>query len=92
MAQATTTTDHKTIRKWVEDRGGSPATVKETGGAEPGILRIDFPGGAGDESLQPVSWDDFFDKFDQERLAFLHQDTTDDGKLSRFCKFVAREG
>jgi hypothetical protein len=92
MAQATTTTDHKTIRKWVEDRGGSPATVKETGGDEPGILRIDFPGGAGDESLQPVSWDDFFDKFDKERLAFLHQDKTDDGKLSRFCKFVARKG
>ena len=92
MAQATTTTDHKKIRKWVEDRGGIPSTVKGTGGEEPGILRIDFPGTAADDSLERISWDDFFDKFDKEKLAFLHQDKTDDGQVSRFCKFVSREG
>lgn len=91
MAQATTTTDHEQIRKWVEDRGGRPATVKGTGGGEPGILRIDFPNVGADESLAAISWDDFFDKFEQEKLAFLHQDKTDDGQTSRFCKFVARE-
>jgi hypothetical protein len=89
---AKTTTDHDEIRKWVEARGGRPATVKSTAsGGEPGLLRIDFPGGSGDESLEPISWDDFFAKFDEKGLAFLHQDQTSGGEESRFCKFVSRE-
>lgn len=91
MSHATTTTDHDTIRKWVEDRGGQPTTVKETGKGEPGLLRIEFPGADGDEDLAPISWEDFFEKFEREKLAFLHQDKTDDGQTSRFCKFISRE-
>ena len=46
------TTDQETIRHWVEERGGHPTTVKATGGEEePGVLRIDFPGYSGEESL-----------------------------------------
>lgn len=91
MAQAQTTTDHDVIRRWTEDRGGRPATVKRTAGEEPGILRIDFPGYSGEESLEKIGWDDFFDKFEEQDLAFLDQETTDDGELSRFCKLVNRE-
>lgn len=91
MASAKKTTDHQTIRKWVEDRGGRPATVKGTGTEEePGILRIDFPVDGMDEGLEEVDWEEFFEKFEESNLAFLHQDQTDDGEISRFCKFVAR--
>ena len=38
-----------------------------------------------------VSWNDFFEKFDESKLAFLYQDKTKDGKESRFFKFVERE-
>jgi hypothetical protein len=31
-AESKTTTDHDEIKKWVESRGGKPATVKGTGG------------------------------------------------------------
>jgi hypothetical protein len=51
--EAKTTTDPETIRAWVEAHGGRPARVRGTGdgdGDDPGILRIDFPGGAGDDS------------------------------------------
>ncbi len=43
------TTDHETIRKWVEERGGYPASVKGTPekGERAGLLRIDFPGYSG---------------------------------------------
>ncbi len=89
--KATKTTSHEEIRKWVEDRGGHPATVKTTAQNEPaGILRIDFPGYSGEESLEEISWDEFFDKFEESSLAFLHQDRTHDGKVSRFCKFITR--
>ena len=91
MSDAKTTTDHKVIRAWAEARNGHPATVKQTGGKdEPGILRIDFEDGEKDENLERISWDDFFAKFEEAKLAFLHQEKTKDGSTSRFNKFVQR--
>ena len=87
------TTDHTIIRKWAEARGGRPATVKGTGGpGDAGLLRIDFPGHGAEESLQEISWDEFFRKFDEQKLAFLYQEQTASGEQSRFCKFVSRAG
>lgn len=83
---ANTTTDHETIRKWVEERGGRPARVKGRGPG--GILRIDF--GEPEGSLEEISWDEFFEVFEDNRLAFLHQDETHDGQTSRFNKLVER--
>jgi hypothetical protein len=87
-----TTKNHETIRKWAESRGGHPATVKRTAGRkqEAGILRIDFPDYSGKQSLAPISWDEFFEKFDDKGLVFLYQDKTATGRPSRFCKFVSR--
>jgi hypothetical protein len=92
MAQATSTTDHDTIRQWVEERGGQPATVADTqqGNEEAGLLRIDFPDHGEDAELEAISWDAFFEKFDEENLAFLYQEETDDGETSRFCRFVSK--
>src|SRR4051812_1607554 len=60
---AKTTTNHETIRRWVEKRGAHPATVKGTTSDTTGVLRIDFPGYSGQDTLKEVSWDDFFKKF-----------------------------
>lgn len=90
--QTKVTTDHDTIRKWIEQRGGQPASVKATAGKEdPGLLRIDFPGYGSSDSLQQISWEDFFAKFDEKGLAFMYQDEMKSGKESRFFKFVSRE-
>lgn len=87
-----TTTDHDEIRKWAEARQGKPATVKRTEkDGEAGVLRIDFPGYSGSDSLEEISWDEFFQKFDEKHLAFLYQDTTSGGEESRFFKLVSRE-
>ena len=88
-----TTTDHDTIRRWVEERGGRPARVKGTGSnGDPGVLRIDFPGFSGEESLEPISWEEFFSAFEENNLAFLYQDETKEGGESRFSKLVSRNG
>jgi hypothetical protein len=90
MSESHTTTDHAKIKKWVSERNGVPATVKRTErGGHAGLLRIDF--GPKEEALEEISWDEFFEKFDESRLQFLYQDKTKDGKISRFHKFVARD-
>jgi hypothetical protein len=87
-----TTTDHDTIRRWAEERQGKPATVRGTeNGDEAGVLRIDFPGGAGEDQLEHISWDDWFEKFEQNNLAFLHQDEKASGEGSTFFKLVRRD-
>jgi comEA protein len=91
MAGANRTTDHQAIRDWAEARGGRPAHVKGSGrGDDPGILRIDFPGFSGGDSLEPLDWDTWFDAFEAKGLAFLYQEKTADGQLSRFNKLVRR--
>ena len=91
-ASSRVTTDHEEIRRWAEERGGAPSHVKRTGsGDDPGILRIDFPGYSGAGSLEPVSWDEWFQKFDEQGLALLFQETTANGKRSNFNKIVSRE-
>ncbi|MCT7377411.1 hypothetical protein [Chelativorans salis] len=87
MSAAVTTTDHEEIRKWAEARGGRPARVKVT--RPGGILRIDF--GEPEEELEPITWADFFRIFDENNLAFLYQERTDDDRISRFNKLVERD-
>lgn len=86
---AKATTDHDVIRRWVEARGGYPAHVKGTGRRrnDPGILRIDYEGFSGQETLEEIEWDVWFDAFDRHHLAFLYQPRGQ----SRFSKLVERD-
>jgi hypothetical protein len=62
--------------------------VKSTRGKadDSGILRIDSPGYSGSGSLEEVSWEEFFEKFDREKLALVCQETTAGGQKSNFNK------
>jgi ferritin-like metal-binding protein YciE len=85
-------TDPEEIRQWAEERKAQPACVKKTGArGDVGILRLDFPGYSGAESLQPISWDDWFSKFAERRLALLVDDKTAGGQKSNFNKLVKRQ-
>ena len=85
------TIDHDRIRAWTEARGGHPAAVAGTGtGDDPGILRLDFPGGAGDDALEPLSWEQWFAKFDDSLLALAYQEELKDGSRSNFNRLVDR--
>src|SRR3954452_15081822 len=84
--------DHDEIRQWAEERGGKPACVRGTGGGDDvGMIRLDFPGYSGADSLEEISWDEWFQKFDESGLALLFQQTTADGQQSNFNKLIARE-
>jgi len=87
MSSSQTTTDHDEIRNWAEERGGRPSVIRTEG--KGGVLRIDF--GDKEDAFEEIEWDEFFQIFDQNKLAFLYQDKTADGGTSRFNKFVERE-
>ena len=91
MSASKTTTDHNKIKQWAEERQGKPAVVKGTENNEDGsdLLFINFPGYA-EDNLKDISWDEFFETFDDRDLAFLYQDEIE-GKKSRFFKLVDRE-
>jgi hypothetical protein len=82
--------DHEEIRRWAEDRGARPAHVSGTGGGDDvGMIRLDFPGYSAEGSLEEIGWDEWFDKFDESKLALMVQDETSEGKTSNFNKLVS---
>src|SRR6185437_380179 len=84
--------DHDEIRQWAEERNARPACVGGTGGGEDvGMIRLDFPGFSGEQSLEHIEWDEWSQKFDEAALALLVQDTTAGGQQSNFNKMVSRE-
>ncbi len=90
-ASAQPLTEHEEIRQWAEERGAHPACVRGTGGkGDTGMIRLDFPGYSGEQSLQEIGWDEWFEKFDENGLALLVQETTAGGETSNFNKLVKR--
>ena len=87
-----TTDNHITIKKWVEDRNGKPSLmdgiVPEKGGDE--MLRIDFMDGS-DGPLHHISWDKFFEIFENTNLLFLYQEGIKVGEKSKSYKFIDRD-
>ena len=80
-------TSHDEIQRWAEQHGARPACVKRTGGdGDVGIIRLDFAGHSGEDTLVAIDWDAWFDKFDRQQLALL---VDQDGE-SNFNKLVRR--
>ena len=95
MALSKETTDHDEIRQWAESRGAIPSEVASTHSKEEaGILRFQFPDAPekNDDALSEISWEAFFDKFDENGLTFLYQEKNASGHKSNFNKFVREEG
>lgn len=78
--EANKTQDHNTIKNWVEERDGTPTVVEGTDD----LLRIEFET-TDNAELKEISWDKFFEIFDENNLEFLYQEEED----STFCKFVS---
>ena len=94
MALSKTTRDHDEIRRWAEERGAVPSEVASTENAdEPGILRFQFPDAPNrnDGKLKEISWEAFFEKFDENGLELLYQEETAEGAQSNFNKLIYPE-
>ena len=91
MSEARVTTDRKQIQTWVEERDGYPARVAGTDGRSGGLIRIDYEGYSGEGSLERITWEEWFDAFEKNNLAFLYQDQVKGGGKSRFSKLIDRD-
>lgn len=92
MSTSKQTHDHQVIKNWTEERNGVPTVIKGTSESDTdGLLRIHFPDNSpSKENFEEISWDDFFEKFEDNKLDFLYQDKKVDGRHSNFHKFVDR--
>ncbi len=57
-------------------------------GDETGVPRPDFPGYTGKDRLQPISWEEFFEKFDEKQFEFLYHERKKNGETSNFFKLA----
>ena len=87
------TADHKIIREWVEARGGIPCRIldSEAPTEDEGVLEIVFTKNLSKKFVQ-LNWSDFFKKFDQFHLAFEYEDNHEGEPISKYFKFLWRNG
>lgn len=84
--QSLATRNHQVIRRWAQERRAKPATVPGTEhNGRPGVLRFNFPGYGG-RRLQEISWDRWFQSFDERNLIFRFQEHRRDGNQSNFFR------
>jgi len=84
-----TTTDDDAIRHWADARGARPMTVRGTASdGAAGVLRLSFRRRGASGRLDPISWDEFFEKFDRKKLQFLYQDQRSNGEPSNFFRLI----
>lgn len=88
------TSDHEFIRNWATERNGRPVTIQSATreALNQPEVRILFPDYNTDKyNINPLSWDEFFERFEQSNLALLYQERSWTGGESRFCILVDRE-
>jgi hypothetical protein len=89
IVEGKVTTDKKAIKEWIEERKGWPAVqIKTNGNRKENILWVGFPEASTHKNLQKITWEEFFEKFDQEQLTFLYQDASLNGEQSQFFYFL----
>ena len=77
------TADHGEIRRWVEAHGGCPALLAAGGGRDRLAVAFD------PSECAPVTWEEFFVRFEREGLAFVYDpDANGDGAYT--AKLVSR--
>lgn len=88
MIRSKITINHRRIIDWVTRRGGQPAAAHS---GVVGALHLHFPGEHARGRFRAITWGEFFDKFEKQRLALLYQEGSMHGYQSRFCKLISRD-
>jgi hypothetical protein len=104
VTKGKTTTDHEEILRWAEARGAHPVAVADAARDGPppydgraardgsAAICLTFPERSGEEAdgLAPITWEEWFRRFEDHGLALLIEETTSTGERSLFNKLVKR--
>ena len=64
-------------RQSVDEPGTTPAREQKPGSVtRAGLIRFDFPGNIGEQSLEAIGWEEWFEKFKERNLSPLAQGET----------------
>lgn len=86
------TQDHTEIQHWIEERDGKPGLVRGSDEASTvPSLAVDFPDHSQEMTVESISWEEFFTRFDAEGLVFVYKDETTGGEKSNFYKVVDQD-
>lgn len=80
------TIDHDLVRSWAEARDARPSRFE--GMSKPSPLRFDL--GPPDAGLIEMSWEEFFEEFERDNLAFYYRDMAPTGEHDDLHGFVSR--
>jgi hypothetical protein len=78
------TIEHAQIMEWTQSRGGAPAVDKSSESVCP-IIHF-----ASERNGNEVSWEEWMAAFDRGKWAFIYEDRTREGELSRHWKIIPR--
>jgi len=68
--------DHDSIKRWAREHGAKPALVKgTTRPSDSSALQLAMEGTTQDGRLEPIDWDDWFQRFDESGLALMVDDS-----------------
>jgi hypothetical protein len=85
LAQGKITTERDVIISWAHARQGQPALVRKGQGPALAIIFPDCNPALVDRKL---SWNEFFEQFEHQKLVFMYQDTDQNQELSRYFVFI----
>jgi hypothetical protein len=78
------TIEHAQIIHWTQSRGGHPAINRESSESKRPIISF------ANDANGAVSWEEWLAVFDQDEWAFIYQDRTPEGEVSRTWKIIPR--
>ncbi len=83
------TVNHEAVRSWIEEHNGHPVVVRGTDGdiAE-GTLSLVFDDAS---RYEEIAWEEFFDRFDADNLAFCYKDGVQRGQEAEAYKLIDRD-
>lgn len=91
MATSVTTTSLEDIKKWAIAKNGKPVRVKDSRfGLAVGVISIYFPGFYNENNLVEISWEEWYDIFNLQKLEFLYRDHVIAGQKIAFFQLVNR--
>lgn len=80
------TRSHEVVEDWARRRNAEPAAATRGQDGRPHVMRFDFGGGPdkGGRDLEHISWDEWWQVFDERDLVFVYQEKKSDGSDSNF--------